>query len=140
MKPGLEAMVEVQAVVVFDRGGIGPLGEVVEEGVPLLEVLPGRGVMIGALEGAFRLVVLGHVVVEVHEPRLDESAGVDPAGVVTPRGGGVAACRPALEDPRVDVQDPVGDLGPVIVEGHEVTRDRERRGTEWCGRACYEEI
>jgi hypothetical protein len=26
------------------------------------------------------------------------------------------------------------------VEGHEVTRDRERRGTEWCGRACYEEI
>jgi hypothetical protein len=79
--------------------------------------------------------------VEVHQPRVDESAGVDLGGVVKPCGGGVTPCRHALKDPGVvDIEDPIGNLGPLLVEGHEVTGDRERRGEEGCGRTCYEEI
>jgi hypothetical protein len=40
----------------------------------------------------------------------------------------------------VDVQDAVGDLGPLIVEGDEVPGDGERRRKEWGGRVCYEEM
>jgi hypothetical protein len=72
------------------------------------------------------------VVVQVQQPRIDKSAGLDPRGVVEPGRGCVAARRDTLEDPGVvDVENPVGYLGPLVVEGHEVTGDRERGRQKW---------
>jgi hypothetical protein len=88
-----------------------------------------------------RQAVVGHVVVEIDQTRVDQTAGVHPRGMVEPSGSGAPSPRHTLNDPGVvDVEHPVGNFRLRIVEGDEVTGDRKGGGQQRCGRVCYGEM